>query len=177
MSLLLDMSVIVFIVILIILIIVIIVDIIRVIKINIVPVLPEVDNLKLSPDGIVRIYEYFRDLSLIPEGIKLTEDYILQEISDIIQYCCKIKMEKIKPTKVKRRKKIKKESESQSINRIMAMFGPNPILASRKIANLLNQGHDRVSSLIKSMIEDNKISLVKETEEEIIVMRKGEDVL
>jgi len=63
-----------------------ILDIKRVVSIKMFPVLPEMDNLTLSPDGLMRIYEYFRDSSLIPEGIELTESYILEELSDIIQY-------------------------------------------------------------------------------------------
>ena len=69
-----------------ILIVYIILDVIRVQKIKIVSVLPEFDNLRLSPDGLMRIYEYLRDSSLIPSGIELTEDYVLEELSDIIEY-------------------------------------------------------------------------------------------
>lgn len=61
-------------------------DFIRIIKIKIIPAVPQMEGKTLNPDGLVRVYEYFRDPDLIPEGIDFNEEYILSEIDDIIKY-------------------------------------------------------------------------------------------
>ena len=44
------------------------------------------ENIFLSRRGLTRIYEYFRDPTLIPPGIELTDEYVLAELRDIFQY-------------------------------------------------------------------------------------------
>ena len=64
----------------------IILDVVRVNKIKIRPIIPQMENKFLSRSGLTRVYEYFRDPSLIPNGIKLTDEYILNELHDVFQY-------------------------------------------------------------------------------------------
>lgn len=61
-------------------------DVIRVIRIKIKPALPQIEGIFLSRSGLTRVYEYFRNPSLIPDAIELNDEYILEELRDNFQY-------------------------------------------------------------------------------------------
>lgn len=53
-------------------------------KIKHVPALPQ--GKRLKPDGLVRVYEYLSNPESKPQDVELNEDYILSELSEIIEF-------------------------------------------------------------------------------------------